>query len=82
VWQINVFLMAKRNEEPYTVWADHVIADQLQNPTRYLPLSIPSLYTRGIPLHAFTDTPMHLIPLGVGKTVFFQIMTWPARRGH
>jgi hypothetical protein len=45
-------------------------------------LSIPSLYTRGIPLHAFTNTPMHLMPLGVGKTVFFRIMTWSARRGR
>jgi hypothetical protein len=45
-------------------------------------LSIPSLCTRGIPLHAFTNTPMHLIPLGVGKMVFFWIMTWSARRGR
>jgi hypothetical protein len=77
-----LFERAKRNEERNTVRADHVIADQLQNPTRHLPLSIPSLYTRGIPLYAFTDTPMHLIPLGVGKTVFFWIMTWLARRGR
>jgi hypothetical protein len=46
-----------------------------------MPLPIPSLFTRGVPLHAFTDTPMHLILLGIGKTVFFRIMTWSARRG-
>jgi hypothetical protein len=66
-----LFERAKRNEEHNTVCAEHVIADQLQNPTLYLPLSIPSLYTRGIPLHAFTNTPMHLIPLGVGKWSYF-----------
>jgi hypothetical protein len=52
-----LFERAKRNEERNTVCADHVITDQLQNPIRYLPLSIPSLYARGIPLHAFTATP-------------------------
>jgi hypothetical protein len=73
---------AKNNDQRNTVRSDQIIADQLINPNRYLPLPIPSLYTRGVPLHAFTDTPMHLIPLGIGKSVFFRIMTWSARRGR
>jgi hypothetical protein len=72
---------AKDNAQD-TVCAEILIANQLQNPIRYLPLKIPSLYSRGVPLHTFTDTPMHLIPLGIGKSVFFRIMTWSARRGQ
>jgi hypothetical protein len=63
---------AKSGDACNTIRTDQLIADHLQNPTRYMPLPIPSLFTRGVPLHAFTDTPMHLIPLG---------MTWSARRG-
>jgi hypothetical protein len=61
-----------------TIQGEAIIADHVLNPKRYTPLPLPSLYSRGVPLHAFNDTPMHLIPLGVGKAVFFRIMTWSA----
>jgi hypothetical protein len=72
---------AKLNDRD-TVRAEALIADQIENPKRYSPLTIPSLFTRGVPLHAFTDTPMHLIPLGIGRATFFRIMTWSGRRGR
>jgi hypothetical protein len=73
---------ARGNQHYDTVRAEALVADHLKNPSRYLPLPIPILYTRGLPLHAFPDTPMHLISLGLGKAVFFRIMTWAARRGR
>jgi hypothetical protein len=75
-------LLRAMNNEGDTRKGDIIIADNQQNPNRYTALPVPSLYPRGVPLHAFTDTPMHLIPLGVGKAVFFRIMTWSARRGR
>jgi hypothetical protein len=75
-------LLRAMNNEGDTRKGDIIIADNQQNPNRYTALPVPSLYSRGVPLHAFTDTPMHLIPLGVGKAVFFRIMTWLARWGR
>jgi hypothetical protein len=74
-------LLRAMNNEGDTRKGDIIIADNQQNPNRYTALPVPSLYLPGVPLHAFTDTPMHLTPLGVGKAVFFRIMTWSARRG-
>jgi hypothetical protein len=75
-------LLRAMNNEGDTRKGDIIIADNQKNPNRYTALPVPSLYSRGVPLNAFTDTPMHLIPLGVGKAVFFRIMTWSARRGR
>jgi hypothetical protein len=71
-------LLRAMNKEGDTRKDDIIIADNQQNPKRYTALPAPSLYLCGVPLHAFSDTPMHLIPLGVGKAVFFHIMTWSA----
>jgi hypothetical protein len=69
-------------QEGDTRKGDIIIADNQWIPNRYSPLPVPSLNTQGVLLHAFTDTPMHLIPLAVGKAVFVCFLTWLARPGQ
>jgi hypothetical protein len=69
-------------DEGVATEADALAEDAIQNAQRFEPLYIPSLYTRGVPLRAFVDTPMHLIHLGVGKSIFFRIMAWASACGR
>lgn len=43
---------------------------------------IPSVWERGLPLNLFVDTPMHLLFLGIAKTVFWYIGLWCNRSGR
>lgn len=51
-------------------------------PNRYCRAPIPSVWQRDLPLNLFVDTPMHLLFLGIAKSVFFKIGVWSARCGR
>jgi hypothetical protein len=52
-------------------------------PTKYSMPKTPSLWTRELlPLCLFVDTPMHLLFLGIAKSVFSTISLWSARCGR
>jgi hypothetical protein len=46
------------------------------NPELYEFSAYPTAWRRGLPLHAHVDVPMHLLFLGVTKTVVKRIMEW------
>ena len=75
-------LNTARDDDPNGPRYHELLLDKESNHRRYQPLDPPSLYSRGVPLRAFVDTPMHLILLGVGRTVFKRVSTWSARRGR
>jgi hypothetical protein len=51
-------------------------------PTKYSMPKTPSLWNRDLPLRLFVDTPMHLLFLGIAKSVFGKISLWLARCGR
>jgi hypothetical protein len=51
-------------------------------PTKYSMPKTPSLWNRDIPLRLFVDTPMHLLFLGIAKSVFSKISLWSAWCGR
>jgi hypothetical protein len=59
-----------------------LLHDQEKHPHKYKQVPTPALYERGVPLRAFVDTPMHLLLLGVCRTVFRRITTWATRLGR
>jgi hypothetical protein len=50
-------------------------------PTKYSKPKTPSLWNRDLLLRLFVDTPMHLLFLGIAKSVFGKISLWSARCG-
>jgi hypothetical protein len=51
-------------------------------PTKYCRSPIPSVWQRDLPLSLFVDTPMHLLFLGIAKSIFFKIGIWSGRCGR
>jgi hypothetical protein len=51
-------------------------------PTKYSMPKTPSLWNRDLPLRLFVDTPMHLLFLGIAKSVFGKISLWAAWCGR
>jgi hypothetical protein len=51
-------------------------------PTKYSIPKTPSLWNRDLPLRLFVDKPMHVLFLGIPKSVFRKISLWSARCGR
>ncbi len=51
-----------------------------RRPSLYLRWPLPSLWTRGVHLNQYPCVPMHLLFLGVVKTVIFRIQKWMTRK--
>jgi hypothetical protein len=51
-------------------------------PILYTKAPLPSIWLRGLPLHLFIDTVMHLLFLGVVKAAFVRVSTWANRAGR
>lgn len=64
----------KRNE----FWEEwqKIEKEQLDNPSKYCMASLPSMWLRGLPLSLFIDTPMHLLFLGIAKSIFEYVGEW------
>jgi hypothetical protein len=56
----------------YQVLAHH----QQSNPNMYDTWKCPALWHRGVPLNTHVDVPMHLLFLGIMKTVAKRVMEW------
>jgi hypothetical protein len=48
-------------------------------PTKYFMPKTPSLWNRDLLLRLFVDTPMHLLFLGIAKSIFGKISLWSAQ---
>jgi hypothetical protein len=53
-----------------------VTQEKNRNPKLYEPWPLPAVWTRGVLLHQHPDVPMHLICLGVVKSVIMRIDKW------
>jgi hypothetical protein len=56
--------------------------DRQKNPSKYIMKAIPSVWRRDVPLRLFIDTPMHLLFLGIAKSIFFYIGIWSNKCGR
>ena len=54
---------------------------RVSNPSLVEKASVPSVWDRGLPLKLYIDTPMHLLFLGIAKTVFWYIGVWSGKCG-
>jgi hypothetical protein len=54
-------------------------ADRRNHPKKYERAPFPSTWNRNLPLRIYVDTPMHLLFLGVARTVFELIGMWAKR---
>lgn len=57
-----------------------VAREKEQNPLLYVPWPVPSSWARGVHLHQHPDVPMHLLFLGIVKTVIFRVEKWLTRQ--
>jgi hypothetical protein len=80
-WNLRVFNEV-RDDPSEEKYFRRLFKDRTDNPKKYEQLRIPALYKRGVPLDRFGDTPMHLLLLGVARTVFRRITIWSTRRGR
>jgi len=53
---------------------------KLKHPNKYLPWEIPSLWSRAVTLDQHVDVPMHLLFLGITKTVLSMVKEWTLGR--
>ena len=53
-----------------------------RNPEKYKMAPIPSIWLRDISLHLLVDTPMHLLFLGIAKSIFWFIGEWSTKSGR
>jgi hypothetical protein len=69
-------------EDPNSTEADlaALAVDMESEPHLYLPWPIPSLWQRGLLLDQCPDIPMHLLFLGIVKTVMKQVKAWMANK--
>ena len=69
-------------EDPNSTEADlaALAVDMESEPHLYLPWPIPSLWQRGLLLDQCPDIPMHLLFLGIVKTVRKQVKAWMANK--
>lgn len=81
----SILLRAERCKEFRDIMEDHestdaekeaVTAEKEREPNLYARWPIPSLWTRGVLLSQCPDVPMHLLFLGVVKTVMMRVQAW------
>jgi hypothetical protein len=58
-----------------------VIAEAEKDPLLWVPWPIPAFWRRGVDLVQHPDVPMHLLFLGVVKTVVQRVETWMSNKG-
>jgi hypothetical protein len=61
---------------------ERIERDQLENPEKYSMLDFPAVWGRLLALRFFVDTPMHLMFLGIAKTIFAFVGFWAAKSGR
>ena len=61
---------------------DDLEKDREKYPSEYAMAKIPSVWERDLPLSLYIDTPMHLLFLGIAKTVFWYVGLWCNRSGR
>jgi hypothetical protein len=78
----NVFNLQNAQEDAKdSPWLRRLLLDEENHPEKYKLLDLPAMYTRGVPLHIFVDPLMHLLLLGVCRSVFQRVSSWAARLG-
>jgi hypothetical protein len=55
--------------------------DKETNPLSYRMWSMPAFWKRGVELHQHVDVVMHMIFLGVVRTITEMVQEWSKRRG-
>jgi hypothetical protein len=68
----NVLNLANVYEDTDDTKLRRLLLDKERHPEKYVSMNTPAMYTRGVPLHIFVDPPMHLLLLGVCRSVFCQ----------
>ena len=72
--------MDNKNHDPEE-W-NSIKEDASRNPFKYKMAAFPSVWNRRLPLRLFVDSPMHLLFLGVAKSVFWLVGVWCNRCGR
>lgn len=60
---------------------DLLVAQQTSSPDEFAPWKFPSIWTRGVPLTALIDAPMHLLFLGAVQGITGFIHSWLRKHG-
>jgi hypothetical protein len=70
-------------EDPDATAEEHlaVIAETNKDPILWVPWPIPAFWRRGVDLVQHPDVPMHLLFLGVVKTMVQRVETWTSNKG-
>ena len=68
----------EKEEEEYL----EVDLQKQKHPMDFEMAKIPSVWDRDVPLNLYVDTPMHLLFLGIAKTVFWYVGLWCSRSGR
>ena len=72
----------REKDEAHLAHFNKILSHRTKEPEKYEMANIPSVWERGLPLRLYVDTPMHLLFLGVAKTVFWYVGLWSSMRGR
>lgn len=76
------YRVAQENADKDITTYEILEKDRKKYPTKYAMARIPSVWNRGLPLEIFIDTPMHLLFLGIAKSIFGKISDWSLACGR
>jgi hypothetical protein len=76
------YRVAQENYEKDPQTYEKLEKDRRMFPKKYSMARIPSVWSRNLPLDIFVDTPMHLLFLGIAKSMFCKITEWSIARGR
>ena len=53
-----------------------ILVDEKKEPQKYQMYQIPCVWNEKIPINTYVEAPMHLLFLGISKTIFTDVVNW------